>query len=386
MLHNQFDPDFLSIDLDGDGISDQFVLATDHDSDGVDDHFDLAFAIDVDDDGSTDVWATEIDHTTVFGKNTDHDSIPDDWKTLSDTNDINIGSTPESSLEISLPELSDVIPPLANTNIADDAEHWHQQGDRNSCAIATQEFILDELGEQYGIEFNEDQLAQEAIASGWYTPDHGTPLDCVGNILEAHGIGVEKQFEGNLNEINQQLQQGHKVLVALDSDEILNPDAANDDLLVNFYGMPGQDANHAVQVIGIDNSDSKHLMVILNDPGRADGMGLKVPAANFLNAWEDSNNFMVSTTGQPATQNPVEYAAVDSNLDHINIGSIEEGKSKAWESHQYSLREEAHNREAEQYAKDGNTEKTLEQMKLAAEEGERADKLADKSKEEFKKS
>ena len=127
-------------------------------------------------------------------------------------------------------------------------------------------------------------------------------------------------------------------------------------------------------------------MVILNDPARADGMGLKVPAANFLSAWEDSNYFMVSTTGQPATQNPVEYAAVDSNFDHINIGGIEEGKSKAWESHQYSLREEAHNREAEQYAKDDNTEKTLEQMKLAAEERERADKLADKAKEELKKS
>ncbi len=41
--------------------------------------------------------------------------------------------------------------------------------------------------------------------------------------------------------------------------------------------------------------------MILNDPGRENGQGLMVPANEFLNAWEDSNNFMVATATNGTT-------------------------------------------------------------------------------------
>ena len=69
----------------------------------------------------------------------------------------------------------------------------------------------------------------------------------------------------------------------------------SDKVLANVSGMPEQGANHAVQVIGIDNSDPDNPVVILNDPGHPNGQGVRVAADDFMDAWEDSDNFMVST-------------------------------------------------------------------------------------------
>jgi hypothetical protein len=166
---------------------------------------------------------------------------------------------------------------------------WHQQTKPDTCAIAAQEFILDEVT---GRDFSEEKLTQEAAKNGWYNPGGGTPLECMGNLLEAHGIPVQKQEGCNLEDISDKLARGEKVLVGVNSDEIWNQ---QDTPLSETTGMPGQPADHAVQVTGIDNSDPNNPTVILNDPGIPDGEGLRVPAEQFLNAWEGSNRYMVST-------------------------------------------------------------------------------------------
>ena len=189
---------------------------------------------------------------------------------------------------------------------SDDTEHWHPQSYSDTCAIASQEFILDELGEDYGIDFTEEQLRQEAIDNCWYTPGGGTPIECMGNLIEAHGIEVEKDYGYTLADLSQRLDDGQKVLVALDSDEIWNPGMDDDDPISNYFGIPGQDANHAVQVVGIDDSDPNNPMVILNDPGTPDGKGLRVRADDFVDAWEDSDYYMVSTTGNAISQSTMQ--------------------------------------------------------------------------------
>jgi len=148
-----------------------------------------------------------------------------------------------------------------------------------------------------GQDFDEEELRQEAIDNGWYTPGAGTPLGQMGAILEAHGIPVEREYGGTVDSIESTLEHGGKVMVAIDADETWNAgkDDANDDLLGDVGGIPGQDANHAVEVIGVDRSDPDHPMVILNDPGHPDGRGMMVPLDEFQDAWEDSGNYMVST-------------------------------------------------------------------------------------------
>jgi len=182
-------------------------------------------------------------------------------------------------------------------------EHWHWQCADDSCAIVAQEFILDSLT---GHNFSEQELLQEASQNGWYTPGGGTPLYQVGNLLEAHGFQVEHHSGATIEDIAQKLANGEKIIVGVDADEIWEQGRNywKDELIGDLSGIPGQDANHAVQVIGIDRSDSQNPMVILNDPGTPNGMGLRVPVDEFVDAWADSEHFMVSTNGQQMDTTP----------------------------------------------------------------------------------
>jgi hypothetical protein len=180
---------------------------------------------------------------------------------------------------------------------ANDAEHWHQQSHPDTCAVVSQEFILDELGEQFGIEFHEQELRQLAYNCGWYTPGGGTPMMDVGKLLEAHGVPVERESAASLADIAQKLAEGEKVIVGVNAETIWH--GSSTDPLANYPGIPGQSANHAVQVIGINNDDPNNPTVILNDPGTPNGQALEVPAQQFMNAWQASNRYLVATDLYP---------------------------------------------------------------------------------------
>jgi hypothetical protein len=191
----------------------------------------------------------------------------------------------------------------------DDDKYWHQQTKPDTCAIAAQEFILNAVTGQH---LSEEQLTQKAEKKGWYRVEGitGTLTYDVGKLLEAHGIPVQRSenhynynlkqpvdiMEKRLLDLMEKLEQGEKVLVVVNSDEIWNQ---QDTPLNETRGMPGQRADHAVQVIAIsfEDSDPHNSTVILNDSGIPDGEGFRVSAEQFLNAWEDSNFYMVSTIG-----------------------------------------------------------------------------------------
>lgn len=176
---------------------------------------------------------------------------------------------------------------------SDDAEHWHQQANADTCAIVSQEFILDELGEQFGIHFTEEELRQEAYDCGWYTPGGGTSAMDVGKLLEAHGVPVERESEASLADIAEKLDEGEKVIAAVNAETVWQGSIT--DSISNYPGIPGQAANHAVQVIGINNDDPNNPIVILNDPGTPNGKALEVPAAQFMDAWQASDRYLVAT-------------------------------------------------------------------------------------------
>ncbi|WP_013324395.1 C39 family peptidase [Gloeothece verrucosa] len=280
-------------DTNGDGIADHWSLQTDLDGDGIADETNIIEGLDSDGDGIPDTWEMSINldneemvNQSAYFQDTDGDSYPHFLETSDFSNTIG--------------------------DPAADMEHWHQQTYQDTCAIASQEFILDELT---GQDFSEDELRQEAIDNGWYLPGGGTPLDSMGNLLEAHGIDVAKQYNCTFKDLNDKLAQGEKVIVAVDAEEIWYPDRIDtDDLIANALGMPGQGTNHAIQVIGIDNSNPDHPMVILNDPGSPNGQGMAVPAEQFINAWEDSGNYMVSTTGHTAVATVDAHTAVGEQM------------------------------------------------------------------------
>ena len=172
-----------------------------------------------------------------------------------------------------------------------DAQYWHLQEAPNSCAVAAQEFVLEDLT---GIPFTESQLADQASANGWYDPAYGTPTDDVGNLLEAHGIPTARE-EGDIEQLTELVAQDRPVIVAVDSSEIW--EGADETELGDLPFVPGGGADHAVVVTGMDFTDPDNPEVILNDSGHPDGAGMRVSLEDFTAAWEDSGNYMVYPDG-----------------------------------------------------------------------------------------
>ena len=270
---------YQEIDTDGDGIADTTILESDIDGDGIIDYTDKMSGTDTDGDGVLETWTLEID--------TDGDGIIDESFAAIDTDGDGIIDAELAANEIAVGNADIVGDPES------DMENWHWQTQNDTCAVACQEFILDEMT---GRDFTEEELTQQAIDNGWYTPGGGTSMENVGKLLEAHGIEVDQEYNCTLDDLSDKLADGENAIVAIDCHETWYPGGLDsDEILANVAGMPEQGANHAVQVIGIDNSDPDNPVVILNDPGIPHGQGVRVDADDFMSAWEDSNCYMVST-------------------------------------------------------------------------------------------
>ena len=161
----------------------------------------------------------------------------------------------------------------------EDMEHWHLQGEMRSCVISCQEFMAEGLLNK---EFDEKALIHFAEERGWY--ENGTTCNDAGNILEYLGLDVESQFDCEMDDIEDVLESGGKVMVSVNNHLLANPELSI---------LPFWDANHAVEVIGIDKSNEDHIKVILNDPGVENGCGIEHDLDDFMEAWESGGNFMI---------------------------------------------------------------------------------------------
>ena len=166
--------------------------------------------------------------------------------------------------------------------ITEATEEWHVQEGDNSCAVCTQQFIINEF---LDMDVTEEELCLIAQQNGWYDPYDGTASTDVGNLLEYFGIDTQTNYEGAITDIKNTLDQGGRVIVAVDSMALW---------VEGFGNYPLYGADHAVEVIGIDDSDPLNVKVILNDSGVEDGCGKEVPYLEFMEAWAPSGGFMVS--------------------------------------------------------------------------------------------
>lgn len=171
--------------------------------------------------------------------------------------------------------------------------YWQQQCSADTCSVVSQLYGLEELT---GKTFSQDELCKEAAENGWYIPGAGTPMNHMGKLLELHGIDVVREHGCSYDHLHDELNQGHKVWVSVDLDEIQTPGKDQDDSLAASHGLPGQGVNHSVQVIGIDDkSDPDIPKVILNDPAVQNGSAMMIPLGAFMSAWEDGRYSMVHT-------------------------------------------------------------------------------------------
>lgn len=284
----------LGLDQDGDGVFDKVFALEDPNFDGIVDAVHMMTQIDADHDGIMDGYAfadvdfhQDVDSVISVMADLDGDGIFEAEGTyLFDGDDVFMQDGDHftrlalayKSFDPAAADDSSIV-----GNPADCLDNWHRQETDFSCAIVAQ---MAEIEEQLNIDLNEADLREIAIEKGWASEGVGTTPDDTGKLMEYMGISVERSYGNGLEDIRACLERGSHPIVGVDADELWN--GYNEELVV-----PGRDANHAIQVIGIDESDPDNPMVIINDSGVPNGCGAMVPADMFLNAW-DSDGFMVA--------------------------------------------------------------------------------------------
>jgi 5-hydroxyisourate hydrolase-like protein (transthyretin family) len=291
-------------DADGDGTSEVFFKAHDYDQDGRVDSVNTYR--DTNGDGIYDVVEKMYDST--------HDGEMDRVDLYTDTNGsgepdyheaynfdpttgelvpamaagLEVGATHYTELPQFEPDES--YPEGISGDPAEAMEHWEYQGDTNRCALFSQKFVIEEL--KPGTEIDIEEFAAVAKENGWFTEDGGTSLLNMNNMLDYYGIENEMTFHNTVDDIEQCLNDGGKVIVSIDADQIWY--GKEQDLFTPYSG-----SNHAVEVIGIDRTDPEHPMVILNDSGTPNGKGEMIPLEDFEKAWEDGDSQMIKCYPQP---------------------------------------------------------------------------------------
>lgn len=294
---SQIASDTAYMDADGDGIEDTLVISSDTDGDGIIDAVD--YFVDSDGDGFFDSAMSEVlvdtdgdgvEDTYVFAYDQDGDGefelvdIYDYDEQSGMIQPVDYVPGEGSSPEMDTFDATQSNPDEIYGDPEESMEHWEYQGDTNRCAIYSQLFVIEELT---GQELDIEELADIAEENDWFTEENGTPIAYMNKLLDYYGVENEMTFDNDLEDLQESLEAGEKVIVSLDADEVWYGD---DDTIY----APDDGVNHAVQVIGIDYSNPDEPMVILNDSGNPDGCGEMVPLDTFMDAWEDGNCQMIT--------------------------------------------------------------------------------------------
>lgn len=182
------------------------------------------------------------------------------------------------------------------------------QGHDPICAIRCQEMIM----RDYGIQIPKDELTQFAADKGWYH-GHGTKEKDVGNLLEVCNIGTHTQHCDSVYDLINELKEGHRVIVGVDSHELWAEPGSRE---YEFYRNLTH-ADHALIVtsVNIDPLHPEKSTVVLTDPGN--GSIMEYEFEKFAHSWKDSHFFMMATD-EPA---PYQYNAETKRMELSNFAT-----------------------------------------------------------------
>ena len=148
----------------------------------------------------------------------------------------------------------------------------------NSCGIKCQQLIL----RDYGIDVSEDDLRDIALKNEWYHDGKGIFMRDNGKLLGCFGIGYHHLQHNTIEDIENELNQGHRVMVNVNADKLHEGTEV-------IYRH--NEASHAI-LISMVNKESG--FVFFTDPmtGNVDE---PCPITWFQYAWQDSVCYMLAT-------------------------------------------------------------------------------------------
>ena len=184
-------------------------------------------------------------------------------------------------------------------------------GGENVCAVLCEFFILN----QHHITYNQESLFEAARNKGWLKPE-GTPLYCLGNLLAFSGLLINRKFDSSLDEIRQAIAENCDVMVGVDREKLYAEEIDLEDL-----------TNHAVVVTDINETS-----VSVFDPYEAKNIS-KIPIADFLNAWNESHNYMIKVLHsiEDYEPHPIDVDSIPLNGDLEQLqDAIAENAHNVW--------------------------------------------------------
>lgn len=193
--------------------------------------------------------------------------------------------------------------------------------EENYCCLECEKYILCKLN----IEFDEEQLLQNAIQNGWQK-ENGTALHNVGRHLENKGLIVTRQYNASIEDIATALKDDESVIVAVDGGELLGnkADEIIEDLVI------GQIPDHTVVVLSLNpNNDT----ITIYDPNSSNVEDI-YPLEQFKDAWNDSKNYLVTITSncmKTYTPKPIDLSDVELTEDLNELReAIAENAHEIW--------------------------------------------------------
>lgn len=150
-----------------------------------------------------------------------------------------------------------------------------QQKGNYLCDIECEEFVL----HQFGIEITHRSLLDEAYRNCWLK-DKGMPLYNIGRLLEKNNLSVSRRYNSTLEDIKRLLEAGNQLIAVLDNAMLDGIDNSDED-----KALP----NHAVAISSL-STDAEE--ITLFNPSTEEEL-TTYKAALFLQAWQQSNNYLV---------------------------------------------------------------------------------------------
>ena len=159
------------------------------------------------------------------------------------------------------------------------------------CSVMCEAFVL----RRRGVDFEEKDLLDLARHNKWLK-EEGTPLHSVGQLLAHYEQMIMRKYNSDIDDIKRALAVDNEVIVVVDGDKL----------------YPGRmdledEPNHAVVVLGVEETGIK-----LFDPSEEDS-NVVVETEDFINAWNQSHNYMVR----------VLQTIDDYEPQPVNLGDIE---------------------------------------------------------------
>ena len=164
----------------------------------------------------------------------------------------------------------------------------------NLCDVLCEEYIL----RRRGVEIDPKSLSDTARDNKWLY-EQGTPLHSMGRLLEKEHLQVERRYKASLDDIVNAIATGQDVIV-----------------VVNYVKLTAttesiKEPNHAIVVIDYLSKERK---LRIHDP-TSDLDSDIVDESQFIEAWSDSANYMVTVKMPDGYYNPQPIVVDDVELD-----------------------------------------------------------------------